>query len=119
VSTEGSGRAGDDPLPLRDVRGALKTGLIVGDGPDRRAGIWPPVRHRAAAGLPSRLNPHAGEEGSLGKEEDRAVARAASGGQLRDEDRRGGVRFRPTTMFHAAERSTYDAALRDLYHDRR
>jgi 4-hydroxythreonine-4-phosphate dehydrogenase len=60
------------------------------------------------------LNPHAGEEGSLGDEDAMVVAPAVQ--QLRAE----GVEIRgplpADTLFHAHARSAYDAAL-CMYHD--
>jgi 4-hydroxythreonine-4-phosphate dehydrogenase len=60
------------------------------------------------------LNPHAGEEGSMGDEDLRIVKPAVE--RLRAE----GIAVRgplpPDTMFHAAARATYDVAL-CMYHD--
>jgi 4-hydroxythreonine-4-phosphate dehydrogenase len=60
------------------------------------------------------LNPHAGEQGSMGDEEARVIAPAI------DVLKRDGIDARgPTpadTLFHAAARATYDAAL-CMYHD--
>jgi 4-hydroxythreonine-4-phosphate dehydrogenase len=101
-------------LPVRDVPGALTTDLIVATGRivardlGSRFGVARP--RLALAGL----NPHAGEEGALG-EEDRAVV-APAVVQLRADgiDARGPLPA--DTMFHAAARRTYDAALA-MYHD--
>jgi 4-hydroxythreonine-4-phosphate dehydrogenase len=60
------------------------------------------------------LNPHAGEGGSIGREEIDIIAPAI------EELRRGGVRvagpFPADTLFHAAARSRYDAVIA-MYHD--
>ena len=101
-------------LPVRDVPSALTTALIVTTGRivardlNGRFGIARP--RLALAGL----NPHAGEEGALGKEDHAVVAPAVA--QLRAEgiDARGPLPA--DTMFHAAARRTYDAALA-MYHD--
>jgi 4-hydroxythreonine-4-phosphate dehydrogenase len=101
-------------LPVRDVPGQLTTGLIVETGRivardlHDRFGIARP--RLALAGL----NPHAGEEGALGEEDRSVVAPAVA--QLRAEgiDARGPLPA--DTMFHAAARRTYDAALA-MYHD--
>ena len=101
-------------LPVRDVPGQLTTRLIVETGRivardlAERFGIARP--RLAFAGL----NPHAGEEGSLGEEDRSVVAPAVE--QLRAEgiDARGPLPA--DTMFHAAARRTYDAALA-MYHD--
>ena len=60
------------------------------------------------------LNPHAGEDGAMGREEIDIIAPAL--GQLRTEgiDVRGPLPA--DTMFHAAARQTYDAAL-CMFHD--
>jgi 4-hydroxythreonine-4-phosphate dehydrogenase len=62
----------------------------------------------------SGLNPHAGEEGSLGTEDSTVVAAAVE--QLRGEglDARGPLPA--DTMFHDAARRTYDCAI-CMYHD--
>jgi 4-hydroxythreonine-4-phosphate dehydrogenase len=101
-------------LPLSDVPGRLDTDLIVATGRivahdlARRFGIDRP--RLAIAGL----NPHAGEEGALGAEDATVVAPAVE--RLRSEgiDAQGP---RPAdSMFHAAARAGYDAAL-CMYHD--
>jgi 4-hydroxythreonine-4-phosphate dehydrogenase len=101
-------------LPLAEVPDRLDCELIVTTGRivDRdlreRFGIARP--RLAIAGL----NPHAGEEGALGAE-DIAVVRPAV-----DRLRQDGIDARgplpADTMFHAAARASYDAALA-MYHD--
>jgi 4-hydroxythreonine-4-phosphate dehydrogenase len=101
-------------LPLREVIGALSTDLIVATGRIvahdliTRFGIANP--RLAIAGL----NPHAGENGALGREDDEMVAPAVA--QLIDDgiDARGPLPA--DTMFHAAARASYDVAL-CMYHD--
>jgi 4-hydroxythreonine-4-phosphate dehydrogenase len=101
-------------LPVREVPARLTTDLIVETGRivardlKDRFGIARP--RLALAGL----NPHAGEEGALGEEDRSVVAPAVA--QLRAEgiDARGPLPA--DTMFHAAARRTYDAALA-MYHD--
>jgi 4-hydroxythreonine-4-phosphate dehydrogenase len=101
-------------IPLKDVPGALSQDLIVETGKivaadlQRRFGIANP---RLAV---SGLNPHAGEGGTMGEEDERivrpAVAALAALGIA-------AVGPLPAdTMFHAAARATYDAAL-CMYHD--
>jgi 4-hydroxythreonine-4-phosphate dehydrogenase len=101
-------------LPLSDVPGRLSSDLIVETGRivardlTRRFGIARP--RLAIAGL----NPHAGEEGALGGE-DRAMVAPAVGRLLAEHiDARGPMPA--DTMFHAAARASYDAAL-CMYHD--
>ncbi|HKD29370.1 MAG TPA: 4-hydroxythreonine-4-phosphate dehydrogenase PdxA [Xanthobacteraceae bacterium] len=101
-------------LPLAQVPGALDTDLIVETGRItaqdlvRRFRIADP--RIAVAGL----NPHAGEDGAMGAE-DRAIVRPAV-----DTLKRLGIAARgplpADTLFHAAARATYDAAL-CMYHD--
>jgi len=101
-------------LPVREVPHRLtadlivETGRIVARGLRERFGIARP--RLALAGL----NPHAGEDGSLGAEDAAVVAPAVE--RLRREgiDARGPLPA--DTMFHAAARRTYDAALA-MYHD--
>ena len=101
-------------LPLREVVGRLTTDLVANTGRivardlTERFGVARP--RLAVAGL----NPHAGEDGALG-DEDRAVVRPAVE-RLRAEgiDARGPLPA--DTLFHAAARATYDAALA-MYHD--
>ena len=101
-------------LPVRDVPGRLTTSLIVDTGRivardlRERFGIARP--RLALAGL----NPHAGEDGTIGGEDRAVVAPAVE--QLRAEgiDARGPLPA--DTMFHDAARRTYDAALA-MYHD--
>jgi 4-hydroxythreonine-4-phosphate dehydrogenase len=60
------------------------------------------------------LNPHAGEDGALGREEIEVVLPAIE--RLREEDAEIIGPLAADTMFHARKRATYDAAL-CLYHD--
>ena len=101
-------------IPLRDVPEALTTRMIyetcrIADH-DLRARFGISAPRLAVSGL----NPHAGENGALGSEDDAIVAPAVA--QLRAE---GVDAFGPLpadTMFHAQARSTYDVAI-CMYHD--
>jgi 4-hydroxythreonine-4-phosphate dehydrogenase len=101
-------------VSLRDALAQLSTDLIVSTGRIVVAGL------KARFGLAhprlavSGLNPHAGEEGSLGTEEGTIVAPAIE--ILRGEglDIRGPLPA--DTMFHEAARRTYDCAI-CMYHD--
>jgi 4-hydroxythreonine-4-phosphate dehydrogenase len=101
-------------LPLKDVFKALSSELIVETGRivarDLRIRFRVARPRLAIAGL----NPHAGEEGTLG-EEDRAIV-APAVAQLVAEgiDARGPIPA--DSMFHEGARATYDAAL-CMYHD--
>src|SRR5262249_14605417 len=101
-------------LPVREVPQRLTTDLIVTTGRTVArdlAGRFGIARPRLAL---AGLNPHAGEDGALGDEDAAVVAPAVA--QLRRDgiDARGPLAG--DTMFHAAARATYDAALA-MYHD--
>ncbi|CAN5280725.1 4-hydroxythreonine-4-phosphate dehydrogenase PdxA [soil metagenome] len=101
-------------LSLRDAIAQLSTDLIVKTGrivaADLRARLGI-VRPRLAI---SGLNPHAGEDGSLGREDIEIIAPAVA--TLRNDgiDVRGPLPA--DTMFHEAARKTYDCAI-CMYHD--
>jgi 4-hydroxythreonine-4-phosphate dehydrogenase len=101
-------------LSLREAISTLTTMAIVEAGHvtdaalRRDFGISAPVL--AVAGL----NPHAGENGGLGREDIDIVAPAVSQLRAAGIDARGPLAA--DTMFHAAARKTYDAAL-CMYHD--
>jgi len=102
-------------LPLADVPAALTTELIVAKGRTvirglrRQFGI---VRPRLAV---AGLNPHAGENGALGREDIDVIVPGVE--RLRAEDEAEVVGpLAADSMFHARARSRYDAAL-CMYHD--
>ena len=101
-------------LALRQAIAALTSAMIVTAGRVTRTalqrdfGIAAPVL--AVAGL----NPHAGEGGSLGREDMDIVAPAIAELRAAGIDARGPLAA--DTMFHAAARQSYDAAL-CMYHD--
>jgi 4-hydroxythreonine-4-phosphate dehydrogenase len=101
-------------IALRDVPAALtgdlivETGRIVAADLRRRFGIAKP--RIAVAGL----NPHAGEHGAMGREDDAIVAPAI--GQLRAEGIDASGPYPADTLFHARARESYDVALA-MYHD--
>ena len=101
-------------LPLADVAGTLSISLIEARGRaalrglQRSFGIAEP--RLAVAGL----NPHAGESGSLGREEIDLIIPAIEA--LRAEGWHVTGPHPADTMFHAAARARYDAAL-CMYHD--
>jgi 4-hydroxythreonine-4-phosphate dehydrogenase len=86
----------------------VQTGLIVARDLSVRFGI--PKPRIAVAGL----NPHAGEDGSLGQEDLRIVTPAVEQLKALGIDVRGPLSA--DTLFHAAARATYDVAL-CMYHD--
>jgi len=101
-------------LPLRDVPARItadlivQTGRIVARDLAARFGIARP--RLAIAGL----NPHAGEDGSLGGEDAAVVAPAVKHLQAEHIDARGPLPA--DTLFNERARTTYDAAL-CMYHD--
>ena len=101
-------------IALKDVPELLTTELIVTRGRTvirglrRQFGIERP--RIAVAGL----NPHAGENGALGREEIDVVIPAIE--RLREEDAEIVGPLAADTMFHSRMRATFDAAL-CLYHD--
>lgn len=101
-------------LPLSEVAASLSLGLVeargrtVLRGLQRNFGIKDP---RLAV---SGLNPHAGEGGTLGREDMEIIEPAVAA--LRAEGWRVTGPHPADTMFHAAARACYDAAL-CMYHD--
>nr|WP_255616645.1 4-hydroxythreonine-4-phosphate dehydrogenase PdxA [Microvirga puerhi] len=101
-------------IPLASVPMALTTDLIVRTGRivarDLRSRFGIAHPRLALAGL----NPHAGENGTMGREDDDIVAPAIAA--LRAEGIEATGPLPADTMFHARARSRYDAALA-MYHD--
>lgn len=101
-------------VPLAAVPALLTTELIVATGRivaadlARRFGI---TRPRLAL---SGLNPHAGEGGALGREDDAVVAPAVA--ELRALGIEASGPYPADTMFHERARAGYDVALA-MYHD--
>jgi 4-hydroxythreonine-4-phosphate dehydrogenase len=101
-------------IPLREVFSTLSAGLIVDTGRivardlTARFGITRPRLAVAA------LNPHAGEDGTLGKEDMTIVAPAVA--QLREQGIDATGPLPADTLFHERARAAYDAAL-CMYHD--
>lgn len=101
-------------VPLRAVPDLLtvelivETGRIVADALTRHFGVAAP---RIAI---SGLNPHAGESGALGHEDDAIIRPAIATLRGLGIDARGP--YAADTMFHARARAGYDAALA-MYHD--
>lgn len=101
-------------IPLKDVVSALSGELIVSTleitakDLTRYFGI---ARPRLVV---SGLNPHAGEDGNLGREEIDIIAPAIAAARAKGLDVTGP--HPADTMFHPAARATYDAAI-CMYHD--
>jgi len=101
-------------LPLRDAITQLNTDLIVKTArivaADLKARLGIASPRLAISGL----NPHAGEDGSLGTEDQSIIAPAIAALRRDGIDVRGPLPA--DTMFHAAARKTYDCAI-CMYHD--
>jgi 4-hydroxythreonine-4-phosphate dehydrogenase len=101
-------------IPLKDVAARLNTDLVVETGRivarDMAARFGIPVPRIAVAGL----NPHAGEDGTLGEEEQMIVAPAVA--RLKAEGIAVEGPLAADTMFHEQARARYDVAL-CMYHD--
>ncbi len=101
-------------LPLREAIAALTPELIIetckiaASDLSQRFGL---ARPRLAL---SGLNPHAGEDGTLGTEDQAIIAPAVAQLRAAGIDVRGPLPA--DTMFHAAARKTYDCAV-CMYHD--
>ena len=101
-------------IPIAEVPRALSSELIVATARivandlGRRFGIGRP--RLAVAGL----NPHAGEDGTMGSEDAAIVAPAVAALRAQGIDAFGPLPA--DTMFHAEARATYDAAI-CMYHD--
>ncbi len=101
-------------IPIAEVPDALTADLIVETGEivaeDMRARFGIAEPRLAIAGL----NPHAGEEGSIGTEDETVVRPAVEALQALGIAAVGPLPA--DTMFHPAARATYDVAL-CMYHD--
>jgi 4-hydroxythreonine-4-phosphate dehydrogenase len=100
-------------VPLRDVAAlinerAVHDAVRIIDGALKRAGV---ARPRVAV---SGLNPHAGDGGSIGREEIEVIEPAVK--SLRAEGLDASGPYSPDTVFVAARRGDYDAVV-SMYHD--
>lgn len=95
-------------IDLLDAELIVDTARITAQDLRDKFGIAKP--RLAVAGL----NPHAGESGGMGEEDAAIVAPAVERLRSMGIDARGPLP--PDTMFHAAARQTYDAAI-CMYHD--
>ena len=101
-------------IPLNAVAAALTSDRIVQVGRIVAAGLSQHFSITAPRLAIAGLNPHAGEDGSMGSEDQAIIAPAIAQLRASGIDARGPLPA--DTMFHAAARSTYDAAL-CMYHD--
>ena len=100
-------------VPLREVadlitQDAVRDAVHIIDGALKRSGI---ARPRIAV---SGLNPHAGDGGSIGREEIEVIAPAVE--RLRREGLEASGPWSPDTVFIAARRGDFDAVV-SMYHD--
>jgi 4-hydroxythreonine-4-phosphate dehydrogenase len=101
-------------LPLKDVPAALTTELIVETARTVARELADRFGVRRPRLAVSGLNPHAGENGALGREEQTIIAPAIKALKAEGIDVRGPLPA--DTMFHPSARAKYDAAL-CMYHD--
>jgi 4-hydroxythreonine-4-phosphate dehydrogenase len=101
-------------LALKDVARALTTERIVACGRILAAALTADFGLAAPRLAVAALNPHAGEKGVMGDEEDRIIAPAIA--QLRAEGLNVTGPAPADTLFHAGARARFDAAL-CMYHD--
>jgi 4-hydroxythreonine-4-phosphate dehydrogenase len=101
-------------LPLQEVAENLSAGLIEARGRTTLRGLQRNFGIEDPRLAVASLNPHAGEGGTLGREEIDLIAPAIAA--LRAEGWRVSGPHPADTMFHPAARASYDAAL-CMYHD--
>jgi len=101
-------------VPLKDVPALLsvdrliETGALVAEALIRDVGLSSPRLSLTG------LNPHAGESGALGSEEQDVIGPAVAALQARGIDAKGP--FPADSLFHASARTQYDVAI-CMYHD--
>lgn len=101
-------------IPFAEVPVALTTELILSRARTTVRGLMREFGIAAPRLAVTGLNPHAGEEGMLGREEQEVIIPAIE--QLRAEGVEVTGPFAADSMFHPAARAGYDAAL-CMYHD--
>jgi 4-hydroxythreonine-4-phosphate dehydrogenase len=101
-------------IPLAEVSRAVTTVAIVETGQIVLQALARDFDIKSPRLAVSGLNPHAGEDGELGREELEIIAPAAEA--LRGTGAEVSGPLSADTMFHAAARERYDAAL-CMYHD--
>lgn len=101
-------------IPLRDVAARLDSAMIVTAGRITAAALRRDFGIAAPRLAVAGLNPHAGEAGTIGDEEQRIIAPALAA--LRAEGIAVADPAPADSLFHARARSRYDAVL-CMYHD--
>ena len=101
-------------IALKDVPAALTQDLLVRTAEVTSAGLSRYFAIQNPRLAICGLNPHAGEEGTLGREEIEVIAPAIA--QLRSRGMHASGPLPADTLFHTAARESYDAVLA-MYHD--
>jgi 4-hydroxythreonine-4-phosphate dehydrogenase len=101
-------------LSLAEACRALTTEAIVAAAQTTHAALIRDFGIAAPRLAVAALNPHAGEGGAMGAEEQQIIAPAVAALQQRGIDTKGPLPA--DTLFHAAARTRYDAAI-CMYHD--
>jgi 4-hydroxythreonine-4-phosphate dehydrogenase len=101
-------------LALREAVAALSSEKIVATGRITAAGLVRDFAISSPRLAVAALNPHAGEDGALGREEIEVIAPAVS--LLRGAGIAAEGPLPADTLFHPAARQRYDAVL-CMYHD--
>jgi 4-hydroxythreonine-4-phosphate dehydrogenase len=101
-------------LPLKDIFKQLSADLIVETGRIVARDLTQRFGLRQPRLVVAGLNPHAGEAGALGEEDEAIVAPAVARLKADGIDVKGPIPA--DSMFHAQARASYDAAL-CMYHD--
>jgi 4-hydroxythreonine-4-phosphate dehydrogenase len=101
-------------IPLRDVAGALSIERIVAVGEITAAALRRDFAIAAPRLAVAGLNPHAGEGGTIGREDEEIVAPAIAALKARGLSVTGP--HSADALFHAAARAGYDAVIA-MYHD--
>jgi 4-hydroxythreonine-4-phosphate dehydrogenase len=101
-------------VPLREVAGLLDVDRIVAKGRAAARGLQRQFGIAAPRIAVAGFNPHAGEDGALGREEIELISPAIA--RLREEGHDATGPHAPDILFSAQRRSTYDVAL-CMYHD--
>jgi 4-hydroxythreonine-4-phosphate dehydrogenase len=101
-------------VPLKDVSALLTIELIVAKGRATARGLFKNFGIENPRLVFAGFNPHAGEQGALGREEIEIIAPAIA--ILREEGIDATGPFAADTMFHPRARATYDVVM-CCYHD--
>ncbi len=101
-------------LPLKDAIAKVDEAAIVDLGARLATALTQDFGFNPARIAVAGLNPHAGEEGKIGLEDEEVIRPAVA--RLRAQGVAATGPLSPDSMFHAAARAQYDAAL-CMYHD--